>query len=279
MTADIWSNASLRAFLAVTAHWIGLKDSKLDLKAALIGFHLLKKKHTGKNIAKTILHLTDRAGITEKASVVGRRAAYVLTMLQIGHITLDNAENNATAMKQLEILLNDRGIEFDAKDNRIPCYPHIVNICVSHIVSSFTKVNAADTRGADYSDDNDDDDDDDDAVPTADGEDEDEEDNITAGLPVDLEEWFEALKRDPVKRARVVVRTVRSSGERKSDFQKLIQLGNNMKSFKDENNKVIILRELQLLKDVRHRWDSLYLMLARLDELHPVRLLYIPWLP
>lgn len=68
LTVDIWSNKSLRSFLAVTAHWIGHKNSKLDLRATLLGFHLLKKKHSGKNIAQTILHLLKRAGIEKKGS-------------------------------------------------------------------------------------------------------------------------------------------------------------------------------------------------------------------
>lgn len=67
---------------------------------------------------------------------------FVLTELQIGHITLDNAENHATAMAALQELLEEKGIMFDHKDNRIGCYPHIINICVSHIMSSLTKVDA-----------------------------------------------------------------------------------------------------------------------------------------
>lgn len=68
LTTDIWSNQSLRSFLALTAHWIALKNNKLFLRAALIGFHQLEKEHTGKNIAKTLLHLIERAGIQKKAS-------------------------------------------------------------------------------------------------------------------------------------------------------------------------------------------------------------------
>lgn len=58
----------MTSFLALTAHWIAVKDGKLTLKVALIGFHRLKAKHTGKNIARTLLHLIDRAGIKHKAS-------------------------------------------------------------------------------------------------------------------------------------------------------------------------------------------------------------------
>jgi len=34
------------------------------LKATLIGFHCLKKKHMGVNLAKTIEYLLDQAGVT-----------------------------------------------------------------------------------------------------------------------------------------------------------------------------------------------------------------------
>jgi hypothetical protein len=64
----VWSNANLAAYLALTTHWISVDESngRLVLKAALIGFHRLKKKHTGLNIAKAILHILDRADITLK---------------------------------------------------------------------------------------------------------------------------------------------------------------------------------------------------------------------
>lgn len=68
LTADIWSNQWLHSFLAVTAHWIAQKNSKLELRAGLISFHRLKKRHTGKNIARTLYHLINRAGIKNKGS-------------------------------------------------------------------------------------------------------------------------------------------------------------------------------------------------------------------
>ena len=66
--ADAWSSASLSSYLAVTAHWIseGEGGDSLSLKTALIGFHWLKTQHTRKNVARNVLHLLDRAGITAK---------------------------------------------------------------------------------------------------------------------------------------------------------------------------------------------------------------------
>ena len=67
-TADVWANGNLAAFLALTAHWISSDKQlgSLSLRAMLIGFHRLKKKHTGRNIARTILYLLDRANVTHK---------------------------------------------------------------------------------------------------------------------------------------------------------------------------------------------------------------------
>jgi hypothetical protein len=58
----------MTSYLALTAHWIspdGLRGH-LDLRSALIGFKCMKKKHTGDNIGRTIMHLLDRAGVTAK---------------------------------------------------------------------------------------------------------------------------------------------------------------------------------------------------------------------
>jgi hypothetical protein len=55
----------------------------------------------------------------------------------VGHWTLDNASVNAVFMKELAKLLQDRGVDFDAVDNRIMCFPHIINICSTHVIKSF----------------------------------------------------------------------------------------------------------------------------------------------
>ena len=91
----------MAAYLALTSHWISQDKSTghLALKSALIAFHHIKKKHTGVNMADTILELLDRASVTLKV-----RLPYIVYLLtgftlpQIGHFTLDNAENNAVAM-------------------------------------------------------------------------------------------------------------------------------------------------------------------------------------
>jgi hypothetical protein len=42
----------------------------LDFKNALIAFHRLVGSHDGKNMAETVLHVLDRAGITNKVDIV-----------------------------------------------------------------------------------------------------------------------------------------------------------------------------------------------------------------
>jgi hypothetical protein len=49
----------------MTAHWVardGLSGG-LTLKTALIAFHHLTSRHTGQELAKTMLHLIDRTEI------------------------------------------------------------------------------------------------------------------------------------------------------------------------------------------------------------------------
>jgi hypothetical protein len=173
-------------------------------------------------------------------------------------------------MVALEALFKKKGLKFDHKDNRIGCYPHIVNICVSHIVKSLKAGKSDEESEDEYEDDEAEDDD---AEDESDSED--EEDFLEHGIKEadydDLEEWFENLKRNPVNRARVVVRKVRSSGQRKDDFVSVIKTGNQKGWFKDASGEVLLVKELQLIRDVRHRWDSLYNMISRLQELRLVR--------
>src|SRR6266581_5073932 len=53
---------------------------------------------------------------------------------------MDNGSNNDAAMTELEVILAEKNVKFDAQEQRIRCYPHIINICVSHIVKSLGKV-------------------------------------------------------------------------------------------------------------------------------------------
>jgi hypothetical protein len=174
--------------------------------------------------------------------------------LQIGHFTLDNAANNATFMDELGKRLTARDIPFDAKDRRIMCLPHVINICCGHVIRQFTDEELIE-----------DSEDLDDSIICGETE--------TSSLPQTYEE---ATKRDPIALGRSIVRVIRSSGQRRDAFQELISTGNVKHWFKVKKGPISIevqLEQLQLLRDVRTRWDSVYYMLRRLRELRPVSFL------
>ncbi|KIK20369.1 hypothetical protein PISMIDRAFT_105882, partial [Pisolithus microcarpus 441] len=58
--------------------------------------------------------------------------------LLVGHVTMDNAENNNTMMEALEKLIHKCNIHFDKKDRHIHCLPHILNICSGHVINALT---------------------------------------------------------------------------------------------------------------------------------------------
>jgi hypothetical protein len=166
-------------------------------------------------------------------------------------------------------------VDFDQKKNRVRCFAHIINICSSHVVASFTSVPRSYLARLDVPLEEHDyavhDDLDDDAL-RADDSDDDHDYELT--LPgcysrrsdAELDAWMEGIKRDPLNRARRVIRLLRSSDEHRTGFQKLIQDGNQHDLFASA------VPEVQLLRDVKTRWDSVYNMLSRLRQLRPVSL-------
>ena len=91
-----------------------------------------------------------------------------------------------------------------------------------------------------------------------------------------LNRWFSGIKRDPLGRARRVVCILRSSDQRREGFRAFIQDGNRRNWFsKIDSDGVRIgiqVPELQPLRDVKTRWDSVFMMLERLRQLQPVSL-------
>jgi hypothetical protein len=192
-------------------------------------------------------------------------------------------------MRELESLLAERETNvttnFDNLKHRIRCYAHIINICTSHIISSttspktytswlsasglpFTYAARIDSQGE--PDDDDDDEKDDDieelelsAIYTDEGDSQ-------------LKRWLDGIKRDPLRRARRVVRLLRSSDHHRRGFHQFVHDGNERNWFftKDKKGKRVPTKvpEVQPLRDVKTRWDSVYLMLERLGSLQPVRL-------
>jgi len=58
----------------------------------------------------------------------------IFFLLEVGHFTLDNASNNRTMMEELEMMLTERDIVFDAEDRKIMCFAHIVDLCSGRVI-------------------------------------------------------------------------------------------------------------------------------------------------
>ncbi|KAH9058985.1 hypothetical protein EDB83DRAFT_2520766 [Lactarius deliciosus] len=204
----------------------------LTLKAALIGFHRLKVKHTGINIARTIHYLLDRAVVT----------------LKIGHFTLNNTENNTVAMKHLQRLLLDCELEgivrvdFHHLNNRVHCYAHIINLCAAHIITSISKPkdSGLGDMALGYNDSDSDNDDNnvndhnDHDSPEGGVDDLKLADHFDDEGDTRLRAWSTTLKLNPIKCARSLIHFLHSSDNRKLAFQQCIIDGNTQGWFTEK---------------------------------------------
>jgi hypothetical protein len=151
----------------------------------------------------------------------------------------------------LEGLLSEREIvSFDAKDNRIMCFPHTINIAVQNVLKKMSSVEPPEE-----------DDTFEDLISTASGEE-------GRGFGQSFED---ACAQDPISRLRNIVMAIRSSGQRRDAFINWIENGNKSGLFVFEN-KATQIQPKQLLRDVRTRWDSTYQMIMRCIEMRLVSL-------
>jgi hypothetical protein len=228
-TADLWSDKNLRSYICITAHWIARN-----------------KRSKQQELKTALIAFHNVTGKHDGANL----AAVVLQLLDragitalIGWFTLDNASNNDTFVVALEALLKARDIDFCAVENRIMCFAHIINICCQHLVEGFTNTALVDP------------------VETF----------VAAERPREpnAQTFEEAVKRDPIALGRVVVRKIRSSGQRREHFKSIIIEGNSKAHFTLPDGSPMTVPLLQLLRDVKTRWDSIYYMINRLRVLRP----------
>ncbi|KAG1740755.1 uncharacterized protein EDB91DRAFT_1052845 [Suillus paluster] len=147
-------------------------------------------------------------------------------------------------MQELEHLLRECNIEFDAQDHRIMCFPHIINICVKHVLTAFSGINLADladTFVGTFADNGD----------------------------VNIDEYLEALSNDPIALGCQTVKAIRASGLWRDEFTHIIRSCNSSGLFKFQG-KVIQIPEYQLLWDIATQWDSVYFMINRLRAMRVV---------
>jgi len=181
----------------------------------------------------------------------------------------------------------ESSVPFNHLKHRIRCYAHIINICSSHIISSMTSVSKGYVSELGVSIESDD------MICNVSGDEESDDDEVDAKCEVkpikladrynargspELKAWFAGIKRDPLKRARRIIRYLRSSDQRRQGFRQFLIDGNERGWFKekededdpDEEGIAVRVPEVQLLRDVKTRWDSVYTMLERLRSLRLV---------
>ena len=213
---------------------------------------------------------------------------------QGSHWTLDMAANSDVFLRSLndiyEAKLPAGGAPFDPKESHIQCFPHVINTCVQHTIKALnngvdtdinddegtTSDNDDDKRssveGSNESDDSDEGSSDeksnsersnDGGATGGGGSGEDsEKDAPTSGVP-----------GDPINKIRALVRGIRASGQRQEQFTNVILGGNQYGWWKDGQGQAMLIKQKQLLRDVRTRWDSTYQMLVRVREPRQVSLL------
>ena len=153
-TSDIWSSADRTPYMAMTAHWMAEINSHLKLQSALVAFQRVWGKHTAKNLANIMLCVLDHAVVTTNVSSLFTSIWLILIQLfKIRHVNMDNLQTNTKAMEELEILLHTHEIPFNAKEQCVMCFPHIVNIICQHL---FAKMSSS-ALSEDVDDDNEED--------------------------------------------------------------------------------------------------------------------------
>lgn len=121
------------------------------------------------------------------------------------------------------------------------CIPHVINLCAQAAISQATSLEIGEVE---------------------------EDENKQYTNPKILD----AIRPDPIALARLTVVKIRASGQRRDALDNLITTGNSQKWWTHDRQPLVI-KKLQLLRDVKHRWDSVYKMLERFRTLQQARIL------
>jgi hypothetical protein len=102
---DAWQASNTDSYFAVTGHWIEeVTKNEWVLKNALFGFTHMNTAHNGKRLGQALYKICQRLDIVKKVCFIMQKIQYLTRSLtwivQIGHITCDNASNNNTMMTE-----------------------------------------------------------------------------------------------------------------------------------------------------------------------------------
>ena len=116
---------------------------------------------------------------------------------------MDNLETNTKAMEELAKLLNTREIPFDTNDQRVMCFPHIINIICQHVIA---KMSCSEP-------------------PEHDNDDGDDEKQTNVDNNLNANTRQAAYARDPIARCRKIIVAIHSSGQHCEKFESWIKTG------------------------------------------------------
>ncbi|KIK26887.1 hypothetical protein PISMIDRAFT_94118 [Pisolithus microcarpus 441] len=152
---------------------------------------------------------------------------------------MDNATNNTASMKKLsDTLWQEHEIKFNPIECQIPCFPHILDICINHILHAY--------MNADFAD-----------VPST--------WTNALGEVMCKEDYVEAIAWDPISICWNIIRVICASGQWRKAFHDMIVIGNANQWFTEDPTEV---PTVELLCDVKTWWDSAYFMINHMCALH-----------
>jgi hypothetical protein len=64
----------------------------------------------------------------------------IYNTFKTGHFTLDNAGTNCTAMEEIGVHLRACKIKFNAQDQKVMCFLHVVNLSTGRVIKGLTRV-------------------------------------------------------------------------------------------------------------------------------------------
>ncbi|KAF8584719.1 hypothetical protein K439DRAFT_1616520 [Ramaria rubella] len=167
--------------------------------------------------------MTDRAEITNK----------------IGFITTDGASNMSAMMQDVEAILHEHFLDFDATEAHFICFPHQLHTAVSSMLCNCTNGDALENTMAEFE-----------------SPEEDPDNPHTQSLA-------DVLNRDPVAIARGIVNTICSSQLQCTDFKEIVETGNHRHRWQHDDGSENQIKFLTLIHDSPLCWGLTYLMINR----------------
>lgn len=121
ISSDLWTSPHRHSLLAVCAQWV---DQDGQLQKALLGLPECRYSHSGEKQASLILQVVEEFNIQYK----------------LGWHTGDNATSNNTCLEVMESrLLTEHQVQFKAKQRRVRCIGHIINLSLQAFLLASSK--------------------------------------------------------------------------------------------------------------------------------------------